>query len=61
MRVRNRADGSQQKELNFQVGKSKGIIDNIDCALSNHYGLTPEELDATINYDIKYRGDGIDG
>lgn len=30
-------------------------IDEIDSALASHYGLTEEELDFIINYDIKYR------
>ncbi|MDI6769027.1 MAG: Eco57I restriction-modification methylase domain-containing protein [Anaerolineales bacterium] len=34
---------------------SKPIIDEIDRALARHYGLTAEELDFIINYDIKYR------
>ena len=34
---------------------SKNIIDEIDQALSNHYGFTEEELDFIINYNIKYR------
>ena len=34
---------------------SKSIIDNIDIALSAHYGFTKEELDFLINYDYKYR------
>ncbi len=54
-RIRNRADGSKQKELNFKVSLSKPIIDEIDCALAKHYGFTDEELDFIINYDIKYR------
>jgi hypothetical protein len=36
-------------------GKSKPIIDEIDCVLAQHYGFTVEELDFIINYDIKYR------
>jgi len=36
-------------------GKSKTIIDEIDCVLSQHYGFTNEELDFIINYDFKYR------
>jgi hypothetical protein len=44
--------------------KSKPIIDDIDRALAKHYGLSDEELDFIINYDIKYRmginGDGGD-
>jgi len=39
----------------FQPGLSKPIIDEIDRALARHYGLTAEELDFIINYDIKYR------
>ena len=27
----------------------------IDAVLARHYGLTDEELDYIINYDIKYR------
>ena len=34
---------------------SKPIIDEIDKILAEHYGLTQEELDFIINYDIKYR------
>lgn len=44
----------------FKINKSKPIIDEIDLALANHYGLTEEELDFIINYDIKYRM-GISG
>jgi hypothetical protein len=58
--IRNRADGTQQRELNFIVGKSKRIVDEIDYALGAHYGLTAEEFDTVINYDIKYRGGSSD-
>ena len=34
---------------------SKAIIDEIDRVLAEHYGLTAEELEFIINYDIKYR------
>ena len=34
---------------------SKPIIDEIDELLAKHYGVTEEELDFIINYDIKYR------
>lgn len=62
IRIRTRADGSQRQEVNFYVGKSKAIIDEIDKTLSQHYGFTNEELDFIINYDIKYRmGQGNDG
>ena len=33
----------------------KPIIDEIDRTLAQHYGITEEELDFIINYDIKYR------
>jgi hypothetical protein len=54
-RVRNRADGSQREEVNFHVGESKPILDEIDTVLAGHYGFTAEELDFILNYDIKYR------
>ena len=41
--------------LSFKVNQSKPIIDEIDKILAEHYGLTEEELDFIINYDIKYR------
>lgn len=39
----------------FFPKQSKSVIDEIDTALAHHYGLTDEELDFIINYDIKYR------
>jgi hypothetical protein len=39
----------------INASRSKAIIDDIDRLLARHYGLTEEELDAIINYDIKYR------
>ena len=39
----------------FSPRLSKGIADNIDKLLANHYGFTDEELDFIINYDVKYR------
>ncbi|MBM3146005.1 MAG: SAM-dependent methyltransferase, partial [Chloroflexi bacterium] len=36
-------------------GESREIIDEIDRALARHYGLSDEELDFIINYDVKYR------
>ena len=54
-RVRHRADGTQREEVNFHVGESKPILDEIDTVLAGHYGFTAEELDFIMNYDIKYR------
>lgn len=42
-------------EVNFDVQKSKSIIDKIDTLLAQHYGFTEEEMDFILNYDIKYR------
>ncbi|MBN2548714.1 MAG: hypothetical protein JXB15_06135 [Anaerolineales bacterium] len=39
----------------FYPRYSKSIIDRIDEVLSSHYGLTKEETDFIVNYDIKYR------
>jgi len=39
----------------FYPKYSKPIIDEIDRVLAKHYGVTDEELDFIINYDIKYR------
>jgi O-phosphoseryl-tRNA(Cys) synthetase len=54
-RLRVRADGTRQEEVNFQVGKSKVILDEIDENLGKHYGLTDKELDFIVNYDVKFR------
>ena len=39
----------------FSPASVKSIIDEIDRMLAKHYGLTDEEMDFIINYDIKYR------
>ena len=39
----------------YTVFGYNSIIDQIDCVSAEHYGLTDEELDFIINYDIKYR------
>ena len=35
--------------------KSKSIIDQVDEVLAELFGLSPEQTDLIINYDIKYR------
>ena len=40
---------------------SKDVINKIDIALAESYGLTRDELDFIINYDIKYRTGQDDG
>ncbi len=52
---RKRKDGTVQDEVSFKVGRSKDIIDRIDSAMAGFYGLSAEQLDFIINYDIKYR------
>jgi len=39
----------------FYPGRSKAILDDIDRALAGHYGLTEEEIDFIIRYDVKHR------
>lgn len=39
----------------FKQRPSKPIVDEIDCVLAPHYGLTDGELDYIVNYDIKFR------
>ena len=57
---------SQRKETNyattgrvvydeFNQKASKSIVDKIDRALAPHYGLTAEQIDFLVNYDIKFR------
>ena len=41
----------------FYARKSKNIIDNIDLAIQEAYGLTDEEVYFLINYDLKFRTD----
>jgi hypothetical protein len=52
-KIRRRLDGVEFEE--FFPGKSKHRMDQVDAELAPHFGLTPEELDYVINYDIKYR------
>jgi len=41
---------------------SKSFLDRVDVVLAKYVGLTEEELDHVINYDIKYRmGDELEG
>jgi hypothetical protein len=54
-KVINTKDGSKISYDEFSVSQSKPTIDQIDRLLAVHYGLTEEELDFIVNYDIKYR------
>ena len=55
MLVRQQKQTGRTETQSFKIQKSKPIIDRIDSALAVHYGLTAEELDYIVNYDIKYR------
>ncbi|MCK4815012.1 Eco57I restriction-modification methylase domain-containing protein, partial [bacterium] len=55
MLVRQQKQTGRTETQSFKIQKSKHIIDEIDHVLAEHYGLTDEELDFIINYDIKYR------
>ena len=47
-------------EVSYRPSKVKAKLDEIDKVHAKHYGLTDEELDYIINYDIKYRmGDSL--
>ncbi len=48
--------GGAVKYQRFKPKTAKPIIDEIDELLAKHYGLTAEELDFIVNYDIKYQG-----
>ena len=48
----------QVKQDEFYPRQSKSIIDKIDVIFARHYGLTDEELDYIVNYDVKFRTDG---
>ena len=48
-------DGDTISYAEFNASESKPILDEADTLLAQHYGLTPEELDFILNYDIKYR------
>lgn len=43
------------EEINFDVQRAKPIIDAIDRELARCYGFDDQELDAILNYDIKFR------
>ena len=52
--VTSRASGVIEQD-EYRVAQSKSIIDQIDKVIAAALGITEEELDYIINYDIKYR------
>ena len=55
MMTRQQKQTGKTETQSFVIKESKAIIEEIDRVLAEHYGLTEEELDFIINYDIKYR------
>ena len=47
--------GSKQTEYEYKHKECKDVIDEIDDALADVYGLTKEELDYVKNFSITYR------
>lgn len=55
MLVREQKQTGTTETQSFKIQISKPILNEIDRVLAKHCGLTEEELDFIINYDIKYR------
>jgi hypothetical protein len=47
-------------EINFDVARSKPIIDEVDRAAASCYGFDDNAVDFILNYDIKYRSSSED-
>ena len=58
IRQRIHKGGKVSKVQTFFPSRSKQCVDAIDGILSRYYGLSDEEMDYVINYDIKYRMSG---
>lgn len=56
----NYAVGGLVKFQRFRPKAAKELFDSVDDMLAGLYGLTPEQQDFIINYDVKYRM-GLDG
>lgn len=52
--VESRASGPIEQD-GYRIAQSKDILDKIDSVIAKAVGLTDEQLDYIINYDIKYR------
>lgn len=44
----------------YRARKSKPLIDKIDLAIKDAYGLSDKEIDFIINYDIQFRTDEVE-
>ena len=59
-RVRQQRQTGEVRLQSFLPALSKGIVNKIDVVIGRHLGLTSEEVDFIVNYDVKYRV-GADG
>ena len=55
MLVRVQKRTGRTETQSFKVQKSKPIIDEIDCQLALHFGISDKEIDYISNYDVKFR------
>ena len=55
IRHRNQQRTGRIELQTFFVGRSIQIINEIDFVLGDCFGLTGDEIDYLVNYDIKYR------
>lgn len=39
----------------YYPARARALLNEIDCILAEHYGLSAEELDYVLHYDLKYR------
>ena len=60
MLVRNQKSTGRTETQSFRIRTSKSVIDSIDIELGKLLGLSDDEVDFVINYDIKYRMGGAD-
>jgi hypothetical protein len=54
-RARQRADGRVQEEVNFDVARSRPILDEIDGILAGLLQITEEERDFLLSFDSAFR------
>jgi hypothetical protein len=55
LRTRRHKGGNETVVQTFFPSRSKPYCDRIDRILAVHYGLTEDELDYVVNYDIRFR------
>ena len=45
---------------NYKLGRSKALIDKLDDAIGQFYGLTEAEIDFIKNFELEFRMSGAD-